>query len=175
VTEVAEPVVIEDLAPDDVDEIRRIWFQLHEHHLGSDPTRAKVARPRTAEEAWRFRRPAMERWLREPGAIGLVAREHGRSVGFAIATVKDAPGTWDVGERIGVLDVLAVAADRRGLGIGERLTREASRRMAAEGIGTMQIEVLATNRGASRFYRRLGAEESSHVFWLPTRGGGDPA
>ena len=111
----------------------------------------------------------MERWLREPGAFGLVAREGGRAVGFAIATVKAAPGTWDVGEVIGVLDVLAVAEEHRRRGIGARLTREVSRRFTAQRISMMQIEVLSTNQQAARFYERLGAAESSHLYWLPLR------
>jgi ribosomal protein S18 acetylase RimI-like enzyme len=158
---------VEALAPDGLDEIREIWFELHEHHIAADPVRAKVARARTAEEAWRFRRPAMARWIKEPGAVALVARDMDRAVGFAIATVKDAPGTWDVGDRIGVLDVLAVTEERRSLGIGELLTREVARRLASNGVSMMQIEVLSANEGAARFYQRLGAAESTRVYWLP--------
>ncbi|HZA59307.1 MAG TPA: GNAT family N-acetyltransferase [Solirubrobacterales bacterium] len=169
-TETAAPITIEDLPSDSLEEIREIWLELHEHHIGTDPTRAAVARPRTAEQAWRFRRPAMERWLREPGAFALVARDAAAPVGFAVATVKDAPGTWDVGDRIGVLDVLAVAASRRRQGIGGMLTSEVSRRLAADGISMMQIEVLATNEEASRFYERMGAAESSRLYWLLTKG-----
>jgi ribosomal protein S18 acetylase RimI-like enzyme len=165
---------IDALAPEGLEEIRDVWLELHEHHIGTDPVRANVARPRSAEEAWRFRRPAMERWLRDPGAFALVAREGGTAVGFAIATVKEAPGTWDIGERIGVLDVLAVAEDRRSRGIGERLTREVCRRFAADGVEMVQIEVLSTNEGAARFYERLGAAESSHTYWLPSAEGAGP-
>jgi ribosomal protein S18 acetylase RimI-like enzyme len=167
-TQATGSITIEDLPPGSLEAIRELWFELHEHHLSTDPARSAVAQPRTAEQAWRFRRPAVERWLREPDAFALVAREGARPVGFAVATVKEASGAWDVGERMGVLEILAVAEDRRRRGIGTALTREVAARMAAGGVSMVQIEVLAANEMASRFYGRLGAEESSRVYWLPT-------
>lgn len=161
-------IAIQDLPPGSLQEIRELWFELHEHHLSTDPARSALARPRTAEQAWRFRRPAVERWLRTPGAFALAAREGARPVGFVVATVKEASGAWDIGERMGVLEILAVAGDRRRRGIGTALTREVAARMAADGVLKVQIEVLAANEMASRFYERMGAAESSRVYWLPT-------
>ncbi len=54
---------------------------------------------------------------------------------------------------------IAVAAARRGHGYGRRLIDEAIRRVYAEGVGEVFLEVDESNQPARALYRRLGFRE----------------
>jgi ribosomal protein S18 acetylase RimI-like enzyme len=161
-----DDLLIEEVGPESLGEVEPLWRTLHEHHLAVDRDRGNITQPRTATQAWSFRRPAIERWLSEPGGFALIARHAGRPVGFAAARVEDATGTWDVGEKIGVLEILVVANRDRKRGIGERLVEEVAGRFRAAGVRFLAVDVLPANRSAIAFYRRLGAVESSRTYWM---------
>jgi ribosomal protein S18 acetylase RimI-like enzyme len=156
----------EEVGAESLDEVRPLWTALHEHHLAVDRDRSKLARPRTADEAWSFRRASIERWLDEDGSFAIVARSGERPVGFALARQEDAPGAWDIGDKVGVLEILVVANRDRKRGIGERLVEEVSDRFRAGGLRFLAVDVLPANRSAISFYERLGGVESSRTYWL---------
>lgn len=56
--------------------------------------------------------------------------------------------------------VIAVAAEKRGCGIGEALVRSLNAAFRAQGVPVYKVTVLETNPGANRFYRRLGFQLS---------------
>lgn len=56
----------------------------------------------------------------------------------------------------GVVETLYVAADHRDEGIGTRLLDRAELALAADGITTVGLEVMAANEAARRFYRERG-------------------
>lgn len=60
----------------------------------------------------------------------------------------------------GWLYYLAVAADRRGEGLGRLMVEAAERWLAARGAPAVRLMVRADNEGVTRFYERIGYEAS---------------
>ena len=84
----------------------------------------------------------------------LVARREGEIVGFLTFTVES--GTYEQDATRGLVQNIYVVADARAEGIGSELLTEAEERMAAAGVDSIALEVMADNDAARRFYRRHG-------------------
>jgi GNAT superfamily N-acetyltransferase len=164
------PLEIEELGPDQLDRARPLWFVLHEHHLALGSPREIMATPRTSEESWRFRQEAVRSWVREEDGFALLATRDGEPVGFAVARTQQSPGTWDIGERLGVLDILVVSPEERGRGTGRALMEEVRVRLRRTGVQVVAIDVLENNREAIDFYATAGAVEATRSYWLPLDG-----
>jgi ribosomal protein S18 acetylase RimI-like enzyme len=167
VIEAGDPAEIEELDPGSLEEARPLWAALHEHHLSLGSPREIVAQPRTSEQSWRFRRDAVRGWIESEGGFALIARREGAPVGFAVARTQQASGTWEIGDRLGVLDIIVVAPQERGRGTGRALMDEVESRLRAAGVRMLAIEALSTNELAISFYRARGAVESTRTYWLP--------
>lgn len=89
-----------------------------------------------------------------PVRIWVAEAADGTLAGYAALTFDYA--LWS-GARFGYLDCLFVAADQRGLRIGDRLFQTVSK--AARGAGAVRLEWQTPNwnEGAVRFYLRQGA------------------
>ena len=74
----------------------------------------------------------------------------GRPVGYAWG------GPYDDQAYRGELRQISVLPSAQGNGIGRSLVRHVARRLAAEGIHSLRVEVLLVNPNR-RFYERLGA------------------
>jgi len=93
-----------------------------------------------------------EAMLADHNILTVVARRAGpatsrRPVGFVM--VRRAPDEAEV-------LTIAVARSHRGKGLGRDLMEEAMRRLYADRISTLFLEVSETNEPACRLYRRLG-------------------
>ena len=65
----------------------------------------------------------------------------------------------DLGGEVADVMTVAVAPDRRGQGLGDRLVGELLRRAASGGAGSVMLEVRADNDPARGLYERHGFEE----------------
>jgi GNAT superfamily N-acetyltransferase len=160
-------LAIGELELAELEQVRPLWIAFHDYHLTLGSLRESVASPRTAEDSWRVRRQDLREWIEGPDSIVLLARRHGEAVGLAVARTERASGTWEIGERLGLLDILVVSPAERGTGVGRALMEEIKRRMRALGVRMLEIEALAANRAAIDFYERAGAVESTRTYWLP--------
>lgn len=70
------------------------------------------------------------------------------NVGLAVAT--------KTSERAGMLDILYVRPRARGKGVAHELVREVAEQLRAQGVGTLELEVPATNNDARAVYERWG-------------------
>lgn len=115
---------------------------------------------RDEEDAWAIRRRQYEEWLGEGSARMLVAVPAENPVvaplGYAVLSVKPSMASWDVGEQVGEIETLAVAAEDRGKGIGTLLVEACRERLRAEGISHWAVGVVEANSGATRLYERAG-------------------
>ncbi|WP_335970607.1 GNAT family N-acetyltransferase [Streptomyces sp. CA2R106] len=159
--------VIEVLAASEVDRLEHLWGQLLGHHSRQAPHLAALGAVRTPEESWRLRRGQCLAWLREPLAAVLVARDANQLLGYAVVRVLDAPGSWQWGDRVGVLETLVVDEEVRAAGVGRALVGAARERLAGEGVQVMKISVIAGNDGALGFYRREGAVDFVDTLLMP--------
>ncbi len=99
-------------------------------------------------------RPHVERFLRHNPGMSFVAVDDGALVG-AILCGSDA--------RRGYLHHLAVDGSRRRSGIGRRLVERCLDALAAIGMRTCHIFVIADNEEGKRFWRRVGWEERTSL------------
>jgi ribosomal protein S18 acetylase RimI-like enzyme len=152
---------IVDLGANEVDRVEHLWKAMVAHHRevagGEWPVRSEG-------EAWRLRRQEYVEWLageeegEEARMLAAVRREDpdGAPDGYAVLTIGRPGATWEIGERAGELESLAVAADARGQGIGTFLIDACRQLLRAEGIDYWAVAVVEANEGATALYEHAG-------------------
>ena len=115
----SESAHIVELQVGEVDRVAPLFKQLVEFHRevidGAWPVRS-------VEAAWAHRRGQYLEWLGN-GSARMLAAVPGADadappVGYAVLAIKPSMASWDVNERVGELETLAVAEAARGQGIG---------------------------------------------------------
>jgi ribosomal protein S18 acetylase RimI-like enzyme len=162
--------VIDVLAVSEVDCLEQLWGQLLAHHSREAAHLSALGAVRSPEDSWRLRRGQYLEWLQEPLAAVLVARDGCQLLGYAVVRVLDAPGSWQWGDQVGVLETLVVDGEARGAGVGQALVRAARERLAGSGVQVMKISVIAGNDDALRFYQREGAVGFVNTLIMPVSG-----
>lgn len=138
-----------------IDELEPLWLALIAHHHEVAPQLGPL---RAGADSWARRRAAYERWLGEPDAFVLVAREQGATIGYALVRVTAGSPTWAEPERAGEVETLSLLPRARGRGLGRALLDRAAAELAAIGVDEMRLTAVATNHKAIRFYQREGFE-----------------
>lgn len=92
--------------------------------------------------------------LRNPNAVGFLARVDGEISGFIIGIVEDY-GT----DKVGHVYTVDVAVKHRGRGIGVKLLNEMENAFLKRGAKTSYLEVRVDNQAARRLYRKQGYVE----------------
>ena len=90
-----------------------------------------------------------------PEAIVLVGTIDGVVLGFLTAETTDLL-TQGAGRKVGVIRLIHVTPDARGVGIGETMARNALDEMRARGIGLFDARVSPGHREAKNFFESLG-------------------
>ena len=162
--------VIDVLEPSEVDCLERLWGQLLVHHSREAAHLAVRGTVRSPEGSWRRLRGQYLEWLQEPLAAVLVARDRNHLLGYAVVRVLVAPGSWQWGDQVGVLETLVVDDEARGTGVGQALVRAVRERLTKSGVRVMKISVIASNDGALRFYQREGAVDFVKTLVMPVSG-----
>jgi GNAT superfamily N-acetyltransferase len=148
---------IVELKPAEIDRVAPLFKQLVEFHRGVVEGEWPV---RDVEAAWAHRRGQYEEWLGKGSARMLAAvpagDEAAEPAGYAVLAVKPSMASWDVNERVGELETLAVAEGMRGQGIGSCLIEACRERLREEGITHWAVAVVESNAEATRLYEREG-------------------
>jgi ribosomal protein S18 acetylase RimI-like enzyme len=158
---------VDTLPAANLDVLEPLWLELLDHHLRQAPHLAALGPERTGADSWRLRREQYLQWLCAPLARIFVAPDSGQPLGYAMIRVIDAPGSWQWGDQVGVLETLVIHESARGSGAGSALLGAAREYLAGLGIQIMQISVLAGNDGALRFYYREGAVDFTQTLVMP--------
>jgi ribosomal-protein-alanine N-acetyltransferase len=103
---------------------------------------------------WTWTQARVARNIASPSTVTLAATEPERLVGFAIMYF---------GDDHAHLNLLAVRRAWQRAGIGRHLVAWLEEAGLVAGIGTIRLELRASNRGARRFYERLGFQEVARV------------
>jgi ribosomal protein S18 acetylase RimI-like enzyme len=148
-------ISVEEAGTERLDEIESLWLALKEHHLSVDePDLADIRR---ARQTWEGRRRGFEEVLRRKDSFMLIARSERRTVGYAVADIRERGDNWRIsGARYADLESIAVVPDARGQGVGTALMGEIAARLERLGINEMTTQVVMGNDAARRFYERLG-------------------
>ncbi|MFF5076614.1 GNAT family N-acetyltransferase [Actinoplanes sp. NPDC000266] len=142
-----------------LDEVAELWKALARHHYEAGAAISERAGPIGVEASWQGRRRQYEAWSAEAGWLLIVAGREGAVEGYAAARVTPSVSAWDLGERVGRLETLAVAERARGLGLGTALVGEVRAHWRRRGVRFGTVSVISGNDSARRFYERLGAVE----------------
>ncbi|MDD2694923.1 MAG: GNAT family N-acetyltransferase [Anaerolineales bacterium] len=84
-----------------------------------------------------------------------VAELEGRLVGFMLCRVKRVPAYMG-GALVGELSDMWIEAEARRMGIGDRLSRLALDWLRAQGMHSVEIQVLKDNEASWKLYDRMG-------------------
>jgi GNAT superfamily N-acetyltransferase len=145
-----------ELGVEDVDLVEGLWKELVAHHHRL----TEGERPgRDPEESWRMRRAQYVGWLTGgSGTLFLVPGEGAEQapLGYACLRVEAAGPTWDLGETVGDLETLSVAAAARGRGVGTELIEHCRDRLAELGARWWTVSVVNANGRAAELYAREG-------------------
>jgi GNAT superfamily N-acetyltransferase len=153
----SEGAHIVELRRSEIDRVAPLFKQLVEFHRevidGAWPVRS-------ADAAWEHRHGQYLEWLGAGSARMLAAVPAGDEdavpLGYAVLAIKPSPASWDVNERVGELETLAVAEAERGRGVGSMLIEECRRLLREEGITHWAVAVVEANADATRLYEREG-------------------
>jgi GNAT superfamily N-acetyltransferase len=98
-----------------------------------------------------------------PAFEGILAELNNKAVGYLLYTF-----TYDTDRTIRVLYVLDLLVDERlrGQDIGRTLMEHAKELARVRGAGELFWSVYEPNKGAEKFYQRLGAEKVEDVFFM---------
>jgi GNAT superfamily N-acetyltransferase len=147
-------MTIERAGAEAIDELEPGWNALREHQ---GPMLSVLGPAREREASWALRRAKYVRVLADDGFL-LVAREHGRAIGYAmVAVARDASHNWAVDAAASV-ETLCVLPGHRGAGLGSALMDRVREEARAAGLDLLLLGVVAGNEGAERFYARQGFE-----------------
>jgi GNAT superfamily N-acetyltransferase len=139
-----------------IDDLQPLWESLHEHHATVAPHLEELGPVRTPDQSWAVRRELYEEWLSEPDAFVLLAEVNRDPIGYALVHLRGPEETWATGDRIGVLETLAVLPDERGRGVGTALFERIYAELRELSVKELQVAVISKNAEALRFYERHG-------------------
>jgi GNAT superfamily N-acetyltransferase len=147
---------IVELGVGDVDLVEGLWKEMLAHHLEVTGDERPGRGP---DESWRMRRAQYVKWLESgEGMLFLVPGDGAEEapLGYACLRVGPSGPTWDLGETVGDLESLSVAAAARGTGIGTELIEHCRERLIALGARWWTVSVVAANGRATELYAREG-------------------
>jgi len=132
--------------------------------MTQDAIHIRLAEPRDAQTiavmsrdliepglGWRYDASRILGRIRHRDTVTLVASERGRTVGFAI---------MDFGDERAHLVLLAVQPAQRRRGLGRRLLDWMVESALVAGIGSIHLELRASNEAARAFYKAMGFTET---------------
>ena len=135
-----------------------LWVSVHHHHAQVMPDLAPYVDDR---QTWAVRSQLYAELLAKPETVLLLASADGAVIGYGLAHVSPASGTWvadtwQTGDRVGEIESLAVQPGYRGQGIGSRLLTALTAELATAGVRDLVLGVLPGNDAAIRLYQRQG-------------------
>jgi len=144
--------------PGDIASLEPLWVSVHRRHAESMPELAPYVDDATT---WAERRALYEQLLAKPDTVLLLARDGGALVGYGLAHVLAATGTWAadtwaIGDRVGEIESLAVLPGHRGRGLGGRLLDGLEAALREQGVNDLILGLLPGNEDAARLYARRG-------------------
>jgi gamma-glutamyl phosphate reductase len=114
---------------------------------------------RDPNEAWARRHDEYHMWLNEGAGMLFLAtdpEQDDKIVGYAAVKFTASGSAFDMGERFGELESLAVSEEARGEGLGTQLIEACRKELEKREISYWSLDVLAVNDDAQRLYERSG-------------------
>ncbi len=145
------------LGAHEVEELADLWGALHQQHTVTAPHLSDIISAVSLDESWRRRRAQYVAWLADPDTMAILAENGDDLAGYAMVTVREnAQGSWDRGERVGVVQTFAIDPEYTGTGVGSKLLEEVRRQLASMGVREIEFSALATASEDIRFLEQEG-------------------
>ena len=144
-------IVIRGATTADYEDLVDLWRELMVHHVQLD---ARFTLAPDADD--RFLSYLDTATGRDDYCVRLATLAE-RPVGFVVACVLPNSPVYRA-RYVGYINDLCVTREARGQGIGTRLVEDAVRWLREEGADTIEVYVAHENRGARRFWRRVGGQ-----------------
>lgn len=148
--------------PDDLRRVELLWRELYAHQAAHG---LLVTLPSDGFSAWeRSLAPLLGKF-----AAVMLAEREGEAVGFVAGRLRVMPAYLG-GTTVAFISEVYVVDHARGTGIGQQMMSSATEWFVAKGATRIELQVLAGNVAAKRFYVELGwREELVQMVWLPSR------
>jgi len=155
-------VIVRHATADDMGRIKPLWQALYQHQVEHGML---LRLPEGAFDAWvNSITPFLGRF-----ASVVVAEEQGNIAAFIAGRIRTLPPYFG-STTVGAISEVFVCESHRRAGIGRRLLTFALEWFQAQQINRIELQVVAGNPGAVRFYRQLGwYEELSQMVWDTTQ------
>jgi ribosomal protein S18 acetylase RimI-like enzyme len=151
-------VLIERSGSTDPAMLRDLWLAVHRRHIESMPELAPYVDDDTS---WAARGSLYGDLLAKPDTVLLLAHDGDRLVGYGLAHVMEAAGswiddTWVTAPRVGEIESVGVLPAYRNQGLGTRLMDRLEADLREIGVHDLVLGVLSGNDAAIRMYERRG-------------------
>jgi ribosomal protein S18 acetylase RimI-like enzyme len=145
-----ENITIRKAVPADVPAIVELWKEVMDLHKAVDTV---FTRRRSGHKA--FAEYLSKEYIGGDHRRAWVAQAEQNVVGFCLAAIKDYPPVL-VLKQYGHLEVLAVAKQWRGKGVGKKLLKRAWRWFCKKGMSRVEVHYSTANELAAGFYAKMG-------------------
>lgn len=155
-------LILREATAEDMPRIEPLWRDLYQHQFEHGML---LRLPEGAYDAWlKSITPFLGRF-----AHVVVAEQRGEIIGFVAGRVRTLPPYFG-STTIGAISEVFISESHRSSGIGRRLLSFALEWFEAQGITRVELQVVAGNPDAIRFYRQLGwHEELLQMVWDKSR------
>jgi len=147
-------MILEPIAPRDIDRLQPLWLGLHAHHQTVAPRLAPFVGP---DISW----PNRKRLYQDISSgeyFGWIVRQDGRDLGYLICAKR--PMQWNatfaIPATLWELVTLYVVPEARGRGIGARLLDEMEKRISTKDVRSRLIGAIPDNQSAVALYQTRG-------------------
>lgn len=137
--------------------VEALWRDLHEFHENDFPKDFSLS-----QDAGASMRAFFKTHVRSHQRLALVAEVDGKLVGYLMATIEDRPPVLTIKKQVHIYD-LHVSEEHRSKGIGKAMMDEMEAWTKEKGVNYILLEVMSTNEGGKKFYKREGYETLLHA------------
>jgi ribosomal protein S18 acetylase RimI-like enzyme len=141
-----------------IPEIRKLWLEFIRFHQDID----SIFTPRDNAVSG-FEEYHLRPILKSKDGLVLVALDRGRVAGYSLSEIKDTGGLKL--EKTGYVDEVAVTADYRRHGIGEKMYAEILKWFHSKDIDRVELEVTAKNQVSYSFWKKHGFTDYKHTLF----------